>query len=332
MIRSTTPAVLVEGLVKRYPRREVPAVAGLSFRIAEGEVFGLLGPNGAGKSTTIGAITTRVVPTSGEIRIAGVDVRARPVEARRVLGVVPQHNNLDRAISIEQNLLFHARYHRLPAARRGELARQLLTEFGLAGHAGERPQRLSGGQAQRVKIARALMHDPAVLVLDEPSTGLDPAARQFIWQRVRELRARGVTVLLTTHDMVEAAELADRVGIIDHGRLIAMDTPAALTSTVTDDTVLEVAGTPGPGFGQAELAELRQAAAGLGGVREVEQAELRPEHQRLRLRLIADTGTPGLLSTVDTLLAARGVALADVHVGKPTLEDVFLRLTGRSLR
>jgi len=224
-------SIEVHDLVKRYPKRPVNAVDGISFGVTAGEVFGLLGPNGAGKTTTIGVLTTRVLPTSGTALVAGVDPVHDPVAARARIAVVPQWNNLDRSLTARQNLIYHAAYHRVPAAERSRRAGELLDQFGLADRAGEQVDRLSGGQAQRLMIARALMHDPDVLFLDEPTTGLDPQARLFVWDRIRELRAAGRTIMLTTHDMDEAAALADRVGIIDHGRLLALDTPDALTRT-----------------------------------------------------------------------------------------------------
>jgi ABC-2 type transport system ATP-binding protein len=232
-------AVEVVKLIKRYPKREVNAVDGITFGVESGEVFGLLGPNGAGKSTTIGILTTRVVATSGQARVCGVDVINHPVAARSVFAVVPQRVNLDRAITARQNLLFHAAYHGVGKAEREQRADELLEQLGLADRGNDKVDRFSGGQAQRLMIARGLMHRPKVLFLDEPSTGLDPQARLFVWDRVRELRASGVTILLTTHDMDEAAELCDRVGIVDHGHLLALDTPTALMTALGDGSSLE---------------------------------------------------------------------------------------------
>ena len=233
-------AVQVTDLVKRYPGRPVNAVDGISFAVHRGEVFGLLGPNGAGKTTTIGVLTTRVLPTSGSVSVAGVDVAADPVTARSRLSVVPQRSNLDRALTARQNLVFHAAYHGVGRAERNRRADVLLEQLGLGGRGGDKVDDYSGGMAQRLLIARALMHAPQVVFLDEPSTGLDPQARLFVWDRVRELRDGGVTVVLTTHDMDEAAALSDRVGIMDHGRLLALDTPAALTRSLPGSATLDV--------------------------------------------------------------------------------------------
>src|SRR5919206_1827743 len=238
-------AAEVRSLEKRYPRSPVNAVDGVSFTVERGEVFGLLGPNGAGKTTTVGVLTTRVRPTGGTASVGGVDVVREPVLARSRLAVVPQRSNLDRSLSIRDNLIFHAAYHGVPSHERQARADELLEQFGLLDRAHVRPDFFSGGQGQRVMIARALMHAPRVLFLDEPTTGLDPAARLFVWDRLRELRDRGVTLVLTTHDMDEAAALADRVGIMDLGRLLALDTPDALMRTLQGRTTLELA-TDGP--------------------------------------------------------------------------------------
>src|SRR5581483_3474526 len=188
------PAVEVRDLEKRYPRSPVNAVDGVSFTVERGEVFGLLGPNGAGKTTTVGILTTCVRPTGGSAFVGGVDVVRDPVGARAQVAVVPQRSNLDREISIRDNLIFHAAYHGVPAKLRGPRADELLDQFGLLDRANSKPDYFSGGQSQRVMIARALMHQPIVLFLDEPTTGLDPAARLFVWDRLRELRAAGVTL------------------------------------------------------------------------------------------------------------------------------------------
>src|SRR5688572_11458130 len=233
-------AVQVRDLVKRYPGRPTNAVDGISFTVECGEIFGLLGPNGAGKTTTIGVLTTRVLPTAGSASIAGVDLAANLVTARSRLSVVPQLTNLDRALTASQNLVFHAAYNGIGTAELNRRAHATLEQLGLGGRGKDKVDNYSGGMAQRLLIARALMHAPQVVFLDEPSTGLDPQARLFVWDRVRELRDGGVTVVLTTHDMDEAAALTDRVGIMDHGKLLALDTPTALTRSLPGSATLEV--------------------------------------------------------------------------------------------
>jgi ABC-2 type transport system ATP-binding protein len=328
-------AVEVLDLVKRYPKSPVNAVDGVSFAAYAGEVFGLLGPNGAGKTTTIGMLTTRVRPNAGVARIGGVDVIRDPVRARAQLAVVPQHSNLDRSISIRDNLIFHAAYHGVPARVREERADELLDQFGLLDRAKDKPDFFSGGQSQRVMIARALMHEPRVLFLDEPSTGLDPAARLFVWDRLRELRDSDVTLILTTHDMDEAALLADRVGIMDHGHLLALDTPEALISSLEGEGTLELtADRPADG----SVVDALAAVAGVERVETVHAAienggpEPSPDSQPLRVRLYL-TGDAALhVAPAAAVLHEHGLALQDVKLGTPTLEDVFIHLTGRSLR
>ena len=343
------PVVEVRDLVKQYRKSRVNAVDGVSFAVHRGEVFGLLGPNGAGKTTTVGILTTRVRRTGGTASVSGVDVGVDPVRARRLVAVVPQRNNLDRSLSIRQNLLFHAAYHGVPAAERARRADVLLEEFGLAERANDKPDMFSGGQAQRVMVARALMHAPEVLFLDEPTTGLDPAARLFVWDRVRDLKARGVTIVLTTHDMDEATELADRVGIMDHGKLLALDTPAALTRGLPGRTTLEVAvvldGTP-PGDLLAELGALdgvervEQVAAAAGppggwppmGGQPGGPPAATVAQRELRARLYLAGDAPLLVAPVAAVVAHHQAQLTDVTIGAPSLEDVFITLTGRALR
>jgi ABC-2 type transport system ATP-binding protein len=327
--------VEVRDLVKRYPKSPVNAVDGVSFGVAAGEVFGLLGPNGAGKTTTVGMLTTRVRPSAGTASIGGIDVVRDPVHARRQLAVVPQRSNLDRSISIRDNLVFHAAYHGVPAREREERADELLEQFGLLDRARDKPDFFSGGQSQRVMIARALTHAPRVLFLDEPTTGLDPAARLFVWDRLRELRDSDVTLILTTHDMDEAALLADRVGIMDHGKLLALDTPEALMRSLEGEGTLELAAD------QPADGTVVEALAGLTGVDRVERIQAAsengapppaPESQPLRVRLYLTGDAALLVAPAASVLAEHGLALQDVKLGTPTLEDVFIHLTGRTLR
>jgi len=326
------PALAVEQVVKRYPKSPVNAVDGISFVVEPGEVFGLLGPNGAGKTTTVGILTTRVRPTEGRATVGGVDVASDPVRARARLAVVPQLSNLDRSISIRRNLTFHAAYHGVSAAEAEVRADRLLEQFGLRERANIKPDLFSGGQAQRVMIARALMHQPQVLFLDEPTTGLDPAARLFVWDRLRELRDRGVTLFLTTHDMHEAAVLADRVGIMDHGKLLALDTPDALIRSLPGSSTLELTMHAGGGDGRAAL------IGALGELPAVERVEALHDPAQdgqaaeLRVRLYVSGEAPQLVAPSATLLAERGLTLSGVELGTATLEDVFIHLTGRALR
>jgi ABC-2 type transport system ATP-binding protein len=317
-------AVQVAELVKRYPGRPSNAVDGIGFEVARGEVFGLLGPNGAGKTTTIGILTTRVLPTSGRASVAGVDVAADPVTARSRLSVVPQRPNLDRALTARQNLVFHAAYHGMGRAERNRRADELLGQLGLGDRGGDKVDNYSGGMAQRLLIARALMHAPQVVFLDEPSTGLDPQARLFVWDRIRELRDGGITVVLTTHDMDEAAALTDRVGIMDHGRLLALDTPVALTRSLPGSATLDI---------DVERADDDTDDAVLAALEPLaERLEPVADSGGLRARLYLSGEAAALVGPVADVLGARRARLTGVRIGEPSLEDVFLNLTGRELR
>jgi len=293
----------------------------LSFTVRRGEVFGLLGPNGAGKTTTVGVLTTRVRPTAGQALVEGVDVVADSKRARQLLAVVPQRNNLDRSLNARQNLLFHAAYHGIGPKERQELADDILERMGLKDHQNALVDTLSGGQAQRLMIARALMHRPKVLFLDEPSTGLDPQARLFVHERVAALHAEGVTVVLTTHDMDEATKLCDRVGIVDHGKLLTLDTPAELTKSLPGSNTVSVT----VSMNGHEPQKINSGLSEVDGAQRVEEVGS-------MFRVYTDVDTAITLPAVLNVLRDLDVVVSDVAIGKPSLEDVFIHLTGRELR
>src|ERR1041385_3453403 len=297
---------------------EVKALDSISFEVSRGEFFGLLGPNGAGKTTTIGILTTRVVPTGGIGKIEGIDVARDPVAVKRSIGVVPQVNNLDRSLTAREILVFHAEYFGVPRQKREQNANELLKRFELAERADEKVTGFSGGMVQRLKIARALMHDPAILFLDEPTTGLDPQSRRMMWDLLSELNQKGLTVLLTTHYMEEADQLCGRAAIIDHGKLLALDSPGQLKRLVPggDLVHLQVRG----GGPEAFITTLRS----LSGV-----VEVKPDHGLVRG--YADQAE-GLLANAMHVAANQNVMITDAHVAEPSLENLFLHLTGRSLR
>jgi ABC-2 type transport system ATP-binding protein len=318
-----TEAVEVVDLVKRYPKKTENAVDGISFTVHPGEVFGLLGPNGAGKSTTIGVLTTRVRATSGSAYVSGVDVIADPVAARSHLAVVPQRINIDRAITARQNLTFHAAYHGVPKAEREHRADELLEQLGLGDRGSDKVDMYSGGQAQRLMIARALMHRPDVLFLDEPSTGLDPQARLFVWDRIRELQAAGVTIVLTTHDMDEASELCNRIGIVDHGKLLTLDTPQALIRSLPGSSHVDVSVDP-------ETVAVVDLAARLEKIAGIERGEVTADGDAVRL--FVDAEPAQMLAPIIECVRDEGATLRDISFGRASLEDVFISLTGRGLR
>jgi ABC-2 type transport system ATP-binding protein len=321
--------LVVENLTKTYPgTRKAPpveAVRGISFSVEPGEFLGLLGPNGAGKSTTLGCISTLVRPTSGRIVVDGAEVGRDPSGVKRRLAVVPQMRNLDRELTVRELLVFHGRYFGLEAGERESRATRLLDELQVADKAGAKPATLSGGQQQRVMIARALMHDPKVVLLDEPTTGLDPQARRLLWETLKRLHERGLTFILTTHYMEEADRLCERVAIVDHGKILTLDTPAALKKSLPGAQVLDLwmrAAQP--------LAPRLREVAGVLNIEAVEASDGDADGLE-RLRLFVEPGE-GLLDRVLAAVREGGADLRHVSLSQPSLEDVYIHLTGRGLR
>ena len=233
------PVVEARGLTKVYGKQ--PAVDAIDFSVKRSETFGLLGPNGAGKSTTMRMIACRTPLTSGELLVEGLDVRTQGRQIRSLIGVVPQENNLDPDLNVIRNLIVYASYFRIPRTRAAQRANELLHFIGLSGRADARIDHLSGGMKRRLMIARALLHEPRLLVLDEPTTGLDPQVRQEIWQKLEELRrVSGVTILLSTHYMEEAEKLCERLVVIDRGQILATGTPKDLVLSKVSRYALEV--------------------------------------------------------------------------------------------
>jgi lipooligosaccharide transport system ATP-binding protein len=300
------PAIIARDLVKRYAGTE--AVRGVSFTVAPGEVVGFLGPNGAGKTTTVRMISCFLPPTSGTAEIYGVDVRERPREVKRMLGICPQEDNLDPDFDVLKNLLVYGRYFGIPAAELKRRAAPLLESMALSDRAKSPVASLSGGMKRRLILARALLNEPRVLVLDEPTTGLDPQARHAIWTRVRALRATGVTVLLTTHYMEEAAQLCDRVIVIDEGKILLEGTPEELVRQEVGRSVIEVWN-----YGPDLAAAMRELPGRLEEVGD-------------RLYFYAEDE-----EAAERMLEAR-FPQQERLLRRATLEDVFLKRTGRALR
>ena len=297
---------------------QIVALDGIDLDVTPGEIFGLLGPNGAGKSTTVGVLTTRVRPTSGTAWVGGHDVWRDQMAAKRQIGVVAQRPNLDFTLTAREILLFHGAYFGLNSRERSERASSLLERFKLTDRADQLVRGFSGGMMQRVSIARAMMHDPQVLFLDEPSAGLDPQTRLLLWEIIREYNQKGRTILITTHNMEEADALCQRLAIIDHGRIIAADTPDELKASIPGGFLLRLR------FGH-DSASLLQRLGSLPGVTEVRHSG------DSAADLYASRGG-SLIPEIVSAAAAFGVELSDVHISEPSLENLFLHHTGRSLR
>ncbi len=305
-------------LTKVYTGTDFRAVDELNLSVGVGEIFGLLGPNGAGKTTTAGILTTRVIPTSGSAFISNIDVVAHPALAKQLVGVVSQTNTLDRQLNVWENLYFHGRLFGIGAAESRRTADELLEKFQLSKWAKASVYALSGGMAQRLMVARSIFHNPAVLFMDEPTAGLDPQSRLVLWDILRELNASGQTILLTTHYMEEADQLCRRVAIMDHGKILALDTPARLKQSVGADTIVTVKA----GGDQQRLADVLQ--------REIaEITRVRPTEAGLELHV---RGRDRLLPRLVAAAESDGFEVADLSVAEPSLETVFINLTGRELR
>ena len=316
--RAPDEVIRTVGLTKVYAGTDFKAVDNLDLRVHTGEIFGLLGPNGAGKTTTAGMLTTRVIPTSGSAYVGGIDVIRHPTLAKQLQGVVSQQNTLDRQLTCWENLYFHGRLFGLPAAECRRTADELLERFHLSKWAKASVYALSGGMAQRLMVARSIFHRPAVLFMDEPTAGLDPQGRLALWEILGELNRDGQTILLTTHYMEEADHLCDRVAIMDHGQILALDTPAGLKATVGADTIVTVR-VAGDASGLVET--LEREVEGTTRVRPVEGG--------------AEVHVKGVTGALPRTIAAAdrgGYRLADVAVTEPTLETVFINLTGKDLR
>jgi ABC-2 type transport system ATP-binding protein len=314
---TATEVIRTEGLTKVYPG-DVKAVDSLDLSVHEGEIFGLLGPNGAGKSTTAGMLTTRVIPTGGLAMVGGIDVVKHPSRAKRVIGVVPQTNTLDRSLTVSENLYFHGRFFGMSAKTAKAEAAALIDRIKLNRFADAPVLTLSGGMAQRLMVARAIMHRPAILFLDEPTSGLDPQSRLALYEIIKELNGEGQTVLLTTHYMEEADQLCERLAIIDHGKVLALDTPANLKRSVGADTIVTVAA-------EGDLTLLGKVLEEhVHGVHEVDVQD--------DAVVLHATGSGRILPMVVNTAEDAGFVLTDLKVAEPTLETVFIRLTGKELR
>jgi ABC-2 type transport system ATP-binding protein len=310
-------AIAVDNVVKRYGDFE--AVRGISFDVADGEIFGLLGPNGAGKSTLIRIMTTLMPATSGRVIVEGHDVSREPDAVRHLIGVIPQALTSDIDLTVEENLSIYAKLYDVPKATREKNINELLEAVDLSKWRNAQTKTLSGGMRRRLEIARGLVHNPRVFFLDEPTTGLDPVSRVAVWEMLNNLKAKHhLTMLITTHYMDEADRLCDRIAIVDHGKLVALDTPMALKASVPGTNVVEV------GFAKDsdELPALLNQLAGVTGVQSKSGGMYR--------LLSAD----GSLTTAKLVEMASGRAdpIKSLSVQNTTLDDVFVHYTGSELR
>ncbi|MEU7931038.1 ATP-binding cassette domain-containing protein [Micromonospora echinofusca] len=312
------------GLRKSFRSREgrqtktVDAVRGVDLKVAEGEIFGFLGPNGAGKTTTLRMLATLIEPDGGEATVAGADLRKDPAEVRRRIGYVAQGGSTWDESTAREELVLHARMYGIGKADAQRRAARALDAFQLTEYGDRKCKTYSGGQRRRVEIALGIIHEPKIVFLDEPTTGLDPQSRAHMWDEIRRLRTDGMTVFITTHYLEEADALCDRIAIMDHGEMVAEGTPADLKREISGDVVLvglDAAATP-------------QAAQLLDGEPYVNKLETVDEGG---LRLYVDEGAtaiPQILRRVD----GAGLALSSIELHRPSLDDVFLTKTGRSLR
>jgi lipooligosaccharide transport system ATP-binding protein len=301
--------LVARGLKKSYGDFE--AVKGVDFEVYRGECFGFLGPNGAGKTTTMKMIYAAAVPTGGDLKVAGLDVRSAEREVKRRIGVVPQENNLDEDLKVKENLLVFGRYFDLPRKLVRRRAEELLEFVQLSDKAGAKVEQLSGGMKRRLLIARALINDPELVVLDEPTTGLDPQARHLVWDKLRQLASEGKTLVLTTHYMDEAAQLCDRLCIMEGGRIIAEGAPRALISEHISPEVLEFRADP-------------DALEKLSPIVE----DVSDNVDRIGEALLVYTSDA---EAVTRKVRASGIEVRNILHRQASLEDVFLKLTGRRL-
>jgi daunorubicin resistance ABC transporter ATP-binding subunit len=319
---TVTSAIRTEGLRKTYKssRGDVEAVRGIDLDVPRGEFFGLLGPNGAGKSTTIGMLTTLVAPTGGKAWVAGYDVVKDPVAVKRRIGVVTQNNTLDMQLTVTENLAYRSRFFGLSKSVASKRAAQLIDAFGLSDRKNAMASDLSGGQGRRLMIARALVHQPDVLFLDEPTAGLDPQTRVNLWDILKVLHAEGQTILLTTHYMEEAELLCDRIAVVDHGKILAEGSVDELLADSGAQTIVTVRYKEPVPDGLAERVGLTERPS---------VAKVEADGDQLR---VFSSDPEGLLGDLVSLGAANGLHVRDASEAKPSLETAFLALTGREYR
>jgi len=313
----TPNAIEVDHIFKKFG--DFTAVDDVSFNVKEEEIFGLLGPNGAGKSTLIRMMTTLIPITAGKARIAGYDVQTDPDDARRAIGVIPQALTSDIDLTVEENMSIYAKLYDVPAKKRKQAIDELLELVDLTKWRTAQTKTLSGGMRRRLEIARGLVHSPRIFFLDEPTTGLDPVSRVAVWEMLNNIKKnRQLTILITTHYMDEADRLCDRIAIVDHGKLVALDTPPALKASVPGSNVIEAQFVNAP-------PDWEQRLHGLTAVTSV-------QHEGAGMyRILSSDGSRTTTELVETAVQA-GVGVKSLSVQNTTLDDVFVHYTGRQLR
>jgi ABC-2 type transport system ATP-binding protein len=300
----------IENLSKSFG--DLQAVNKASLKIEKGEIFGLLGPNGAGKTTIIRMLIGLARPSGGSAQVAGYDIVKNSVKVREIVGIVPQSNVLDRELTVYGNLVYHAKLHSMKKSDYEKTIESALKIVGMLDKKDSDPLILSGGMKRRITIAKALVHKPPVLILDEPTTGLDPQSKRALWDQITALSKKGITMILTTHYMEEAELLCDRIGIIDKGKIIALDTPAGLKRLLKGEAVIEIG--HNENLGQDDIKDL-DFVEGLDA-----------DHGSMRIY------TAKKKEAISYLLANFGDNILSIDFHEPTLEDVFLHLTGKELR
>lgn len=318
-VQSALPAMAIQvsDLAKTYPNG-VRAVDGVSFEVHKGEIFGLLGPNGAGKTTILKTIMTLTSPDRGAVTVGGISVKESPTSVRRILGYVPQDVSVDGDLTGFENLLIASKLYFVPRPERGGRIGAALRLMGLEERAGDLVKTYSGGMMRRLEIAQSLVGDPEVLLLDEPSIGLDPGARREVWRHIRSLnKERETTIFLTTHDMVEADELCHRVAIMDHGKFVAEGAPAVLKGSVGGEVI-----TVGLRR-QATLEEVQSAVNQAGGISSSAGMASEGTEYTFPVTASAEVAVPSILKSLESA----GIEVNSVRVQKPTLDDVFLKFT-----
>jgi ABC-2 type transport system ATP-binding protein len=309
-------AIDVRSIVKKFG--DFTAVDGISFAVEEGEIFGLLGPNGAGKSTLIRMLVTLLPPTSGTALVGGFDIMKQPDDVRRAIGVIPQAMTSDLELSVEENLIIYAKLYGVPREKRQRLIPELLEAVELLQWKDKQVKHLSGGMRRRVEIARGLVHEPRVFFLDEPTTGLDPVSRTAVWEMLQRIKTRrNLTVLITTHYMDEADKLCDRIAIVDHGKLVALDSPLTLKASIPGKNVLEASFANAPAGWEAQLATLPF----------VEKVDTQGNVYRM-----SSSNGPGTTLALMEAAASAHVTVHSLAVQSTTLDDVFVHYTGHELR